>query len=292
MLDILESHINATETPQYVATLTEAHRLFEALNFTGYDLEFGELFQAFDQLEHPSAEIMNLTKRLQISLLKQFGIFINEGSDIATVEVMNKLLNSILLLEDTELVDDIEVTVLNIGNKKECVCTIFHLIDPSTSVEDLMDVIGDIIHALPERILDAILDNRPVHVPSDDEKMGKERKQYILACRDILGPTHIYEYAQVYDKMLGFDDYVDLVDGLLPEDKEKVELSVYAKELLMCAVLSNAGDGNYLSIIKAYLSETSEYSITAHTQLMMELDRLFSSISKAVPMVESTSSNQ
>ncbi len=280
MLDILETHLNNTETSAYVQTISEAHELFDKLNYAGYEAEFVELLNAFDQLENPTGEITDLTKNLQIGLLRQFGIFINEESELCTVEFLNKILSAITLLESTELIDEIELAALSIDDKKECVCVILNVVDKTIFVEDCMVVIDTVVHSLIDRIIEVASGNLDKNSAPLNNGISPGEREYILACSAEIGPTNIFEYAKAYNVTLSFDVYAGILDELLPEKKENINIPAYAKELLMIAVLSGKDNRNYPQAIRAYLSENSELSISAHTELLVEIDKLFTPITK------------
>lgn len=274
MLDILRDHLNATETTEFIGMIEEAHDLFARFNLPDFDREFIEILMAIESSDSPSQEIYELTMTNQITILREHGIFINTESEALKVTFLSKILTAILLIEDSEAVDEIDSVIQNVIDPIECVAAILKVIDPSIEVEDVMVVIADIIHALPTRILERVQQNRTTRVATQEERITPEYQAFVRKAVEFLGLTHVYTNATMYTKILAFKEYLPIIEELIPEDPEKLVREAYAREILTAAIISNAGQGNYMAVIKKYLDEETDFPVQIHTQILVEIDSL------------------
>ena len=273
MLDILREHLNMTETTEFIGMIEEAHRLFDRFNLPDYDVQFIDLIQCIDQYDAPSQEIYTLTRSNQLTILRMHGIIIDPTSEKATITFLSKILTAILLFEDTEQVDEIDSIVTNTPDPEECVAAIFNQIDPSINPEEMMLVMSTVVHALPERILERVKQNAVEKVVAAEERVTKEYQDFIKKAVEFLGVTHVLAMAKMYTKILDFKEYVPIIEDLVPEDPENINKDAYAREILTAAVISNAGNGNYMAVIKEYLDE-EDFPIRIHTEILVLIDSL------------------
>lgn len=278
MLDILRVHLEQTETPEFISMIEEAHSLFKKFNLPDYEFEFTELLQSFDELDFPNEEISLLTLQNQLHIIRLHGMELDPESTLCKIPLLSKILTAILLIEDYENADEIDSIITNTSDHKEVMGLIFHAIDPSIQVEDVMGLITELVHALPNRILEVVNKNKTLRVASEEERVTQEYQQFVKNVSEVIGPTHVLEAAKLYDRILPFEDYAQIFENLIPQEIEKLNINAAANELLICAVLSNAGQGNYLVVIKKYIEGLTELTIEQHTQLLVAIERLITKI--------------
>lgn len=275
MLDILKVHLDETETPEFIDMIETAHQQFERFNLgEDYVLEFIELMNDFDKFENPNQEVYDLTRKMQITLLRQHGISINEDSPSSKIPKLSDILESILMIEDTDQVDEIDTIIQSNSDPIEVVGRIFNVINPVMVVSDFLDAVEDVIHAIPKRILERVKNNRETYVASEEERITPEYQAFVKKALGIMGVTHVSAAASMYTKILPFEDYLPIIEEQVPDNPEMINARVYAKEMLTAAVISNAGQGNYLTLIKEYLDKNTDFPIQVHTQILVEIEKL------------------
>lgn len=278
MLDILKVHLEQTETPDYINMIEEAHSLFTKFNLPDFEFEFTELLQCFDEHESPSEEIYYLTLQNQLTIIRLHGMELDSESILCKIPLLSKILTAILLIGDFEGADEIDNIVTNTTDQKETMGLIFNAVDPSIQVEDVMSLITEMVHVLPTRILEVVSKNRDKRVANEEERVTQEYQQFVQNVVDVVGPTHVHAAARLYHRILPFEDYTPIIEELFPEDIAKLNIPALANELIVAAVISNAGQGNYLMVVKKYMEDLTELTMEQHTQLLVAVEQLITKI--------------
>lgn len=261
MLDILQSALTATNSPEFVEMIREAHASLDLFIDDGYQGDFVQLLMlddAVDQGETPN-NVYETTRNYQLQVLKQLGI---EADPETRVEHLTRLLNGI---HDVERSDDpakiLERAALEL-HPPELLAEILACCTATPPEEWLVD-----LHDVSQRTIVKIIE---LATQANEIKQGAEEREdhrgpYIQAFKDFKNSLRFKDgrmapttnvlilmdryFAEGMDVGYPFVVYMNLT-GETFATLEDVEC---AANLITAALVSTDGHENPRPVIEAHL---------------------------------------
>lgn len=249
MLDILDSYLSDTTTPELKEAVRQSHVLFDQFGLDTYERDFEEILATGDEADSHAVvdEVVQLTRSIQFKILNEHGVVISEDAAISRLNVYLEVLKRIPDYDNPGAL----FSLLSVQNQpEELAAEIFALVSgkaPEDLITDIMVIDPQLFQKIAEE-----LDNK--HVAEDDETTVLKRSR-IAAYKQYVEATGLKELKLAHLLASGMDvgHPVLVYLNLLGRDFDEMDAEAIAKELVgMCLISSDANE-NPRDAIKKHL---------------------------------------
>lgn len=177
MLDILQQHLAENATPQLLASVEQAHQLFERMGLENYEPGFQEILMIQGSevagTKDSVTDIVELTDALLRQILRDHGITLTAETPL---QVLTDVGNALLDLQNFCDLETLRATASLDGTTIEVFCELCHLVTQYT-VPELMVYFEEVNWFLPRKIRElADRELTPEQAAQQGERIQRHRQ--------------------------------------------------------------------------------------------------------------------
>ncbi len=250
MLELLESHLKASASPETLDAVTKACEWFEQYELPNYQEAYTDLLMSADNTDAGdiTTQIHALTQELQYSILQQLSV--NTADDFS-IQQGNVVLQALSDLEKTEFNDEIVVLCNGDYEPDTALCEILSVVSGQPP-EYFYTFIQGIDRALIERI--KVLCEKEI-APNTDPQSNRALIERLLRFKNYKDDTVLFIYDMLIDgehTQLPFEQYFNAMKDRLIELKP----AEIATQLFAASIVSSDACSNPRPVISTALAKT------------------------------------
>lgn len=234
MLEILETYLRTSVSPETADSITVACELFETYELPGYQDAYTDLLLCADNndISDLTTEVVNLTTELQLLVMDQ--MLLSVDRDIS-VQQGNLLLRALRQVESTDFNDEI-IVLCDDADTDNSLCEILSIVS-GKPVEDFYPIINSVDRCVLDRIkIICQQQNENSYSEYYDSERAHQLVDSLLKYRKFLNNKPLI----IYDLLLNgkplelpFEHYYnELWESIAALDSEEIAIQLFAAAII------------------------------------------------------------
>lgn len=249
MLDMLDTYLTQTVTPELYASMERAISLFDRIGLEDYERHYQEVLMVSDNVDvaDTTSTIFNITSQLQDQILNEHGVMLVETADLDT---RTMIIEGLLSIQNYELINDIEAAASISSDPIEALCEVLTLVTGRT-VDELMVEFHYVSGGLIKKIIEMASVDTQAEPDEDQAQLRQivDRAMGFYKYLDVGESLFLQTVRNEIPMGMPFETYL----GILGRDVEQLKAEDIALNMTMMALISIDWHQNPISAITKYL---------------------------------------